>query len=166
MACQYRMEERREQLFANRPICSRCKNWKSENVPERQVLDVVIPLGFLFEEITITGTRRTKNLKALFDSGARRNFIRKSFSDKDKVDDLGYRAYLGKKHVILPDERNTPTMRVIFDNIKVRGLICWNVEFLIMDKLIHDVILGSGFMQEQGVILDLSEHKIELRARS
>ena len=122
-------------------------------------------MGFLWEKITITGTRKTKNLRALLDSGASRNYIRKTLKDGHEVDDLGYRAYLGKQHVLLPDERKIPSIRVIFDNVKIRDSTSWNTEFLVMDTLIHDVILGSNFLQEMGIILDLNEHKIELKKR-
>lgn len=122
-------------------------------------------MGFLWEKITITGTRKTKNLRALLDSGAARNYIRKTLNDNDKVGDLGYRAYLGKQHVTLPDERNIPSIRVIFDNVKIRDSTFWNVEFLVLDTLIHEVILGSNFLQEMGIILDLNEHKIEFKKR-
>ena len=99
---------------------------------------------------------------ALLDSGASGNYIRKTLKCNQKVDDLGYRAYLGKKHVQLPDERKISALRVQFDCVNLRGNTFWNTEFFVMDKLIHDVILGSKFLQELGAILNLKEDKMEI----
>ena len=47
-------------------------------------------MGLIIKEVGILGSKnRYKKLKALFDTGATRNYISKKFSDEETIDDVG-----------------------------------------------------------------------------
>jgi len=54
-------------------------------------------------------------------------------------------------------------LRVRFKELRMRGRVMANPQFVILENLVEDMIIGSGFMQEFGVVLDPPRESLELR---
>jgi hypothetical protein len=120
-------------------------------------------MGFIREEIELVGVEKSKRIAALFDSGARRNYIRRRFEDGESVDDIGFHVYEGEHEAVLADESTAKGLRVRFKELRMRGRVMANPQFVILENLVEDMIIGSGFMQEFGVVLDPPRESLELR---
>ena len=120
-------------------------------------------MGFIREEIELVGIEESKRISALFDSGARRNYIRRRFEDGESVDDIGFHFYEGLHQAVLADESTAKGLRVRFKELRMRGRVMANPQFVILENLVEDMIIGSGFMQEFGVVLDPPRESLELR---
>ena len=118
-------------------------------------------MGQIIKEIILVGSKnKHKKLKALFDTGAQRNFISKTFSDSETIYDIGVVEYLGEDTIILPEGSQH-----IGQIIKLNTLIINDVEkiqpkFFLWDMKMCDVIIGAKLMQELKIILDPSTKKI------
>jgi len=117
-------------------------------------------MGTIKEEIEIIGTRKSKKISALFDSGAYRNYIRKEFEDGDRAEDIGFHVFEGTHRAILANGDIAMGERVRFKEIRVKERCVNEPSFVIMENLIEDVIIGVELMQKLGVTLDLPNEKI------
>ncbi len=121
-------------------------------------------MGFIKEFVEIVGTKKGKNLQALFDSGAGRNYIRREFKSGESVENIGY--YYSEGIIfnpILADGSKVKGEKVRFKEIKIYEFSVNDPEFIIMDNLIEDVIIGVFFMQNSSISLDPPNEKIEIR---
>lgn len=113
-------------------------------------------MGEIREEIEITGIRKSKKIVALFDSGAERNYIRKILEDGNRVDeDIGFHIYGGIHRTILANTDEILGEKVKFKKIHIKERSFEDPEFIVMEKLFVDAIIGSKLMQKLGIILDL-----------
>lgn len=103
-------------------------------------------MGFVKDKVEIFGTKKGKNLQALFDSVAGRNYIRRKFKESEGVDDVSYFVF----------KRG-------FKEIKIKDFSVNNQEFVIMDNLIEDIVIDVFFMQNLCISLDQPNEKIEKR---
>lgn len=117
-------------------------------------------MGLIREEIEIVGTRKTKRILALFDSGAFRNYIREILDDGETPDDIGFHIYEGRHDAILATGDIAPGERIRFKQINIGGLILNNPSFVIMENLSEHAIIGAEVMQDLGISLDLPEERI------
>lgn len=118
-------------------------------------------MGEIREEIEITGIRKSKKIVALFDSGAQRNYIRKILEDGDRVDEnIGFHIFYGIHNPILANTDVTVGERVKFKKIHIKERSFEDPEFIVMEKLFVDAIIGSKLMQKLGIILDLPNKRI------
>ncbi len=120
-------------------------------------------MGFVKEDVKIVGDKKNKKLLALFDSGAGRNYIRRKFKEGGSVDDVGYFVFKRDFSPVLADGSKAKGEIVRFKEIRIRDFSVNNPEFVIMDNLIEDVIIGVFFMQNLGISLDPPNEKIEIR---
>ena len=112
-------------------------------------------MGLIIKEIGILGSKnKFKRLKALFDTGATRNYISNHFSDNESVDDIGIIEYKGKDFVIFPDGFEKMGSIISFKLLKVENIPLENPEFFLLDMKMYDVIIGALLMQEMGIILN------------
>jgi len=120
-------------------------------------------MGLIREDVEIVGIGKSKRIAALFDSGARRNYIRRRFEDGETVDDIGFHLYEGRHEAILADESVAIGERVRFTELRLRGRAVPNPQFVILDNLVEEAIIGAGFMQEMGIILDPPNESLRLQ---
>ncbi len=113
-------------------------------------------MGEISEKIQITGTRQSKDLTALLDSGAQRNYVRSELFDGTKADEIGFTKYQGKHTTILANQTLADGIRVNFIHLKVGELYLDEPEFIVMDDLNKDAIIGSAVMQQLKLILDFT----------
>lgn len=116
---------------------------------------------YIKKEIEIIGLKRSKELEALFDSGAGRNYIRKTFRDGDKAEDLGVIGYRITRKIRLADNRIVLGESIAFPKLVVENVPFEKPEMIVMKELVCDVILGSYFMQKLGINLMMGRKQIE-----
>ena len=129
-------------------------------------MEILIPLGSIKDEVRIVGTLKEKELTALFDTGAYRNYIRKRLFDGDNVESIGFDTYEGEHNVLLADESKTKGERIRFKELVIRNLSEKEPEFIMMEKLLDDVIIGVNSMQRLGISPDPLSEKVLIRKRS
>lgn len=126
-------------------------------------MEFLSPLGSIREEVKIVGTLRTKNIIALFDTGAYRNYIRRELSDGDTVESIGFNTYEGEHRVILADMRESTGEKIRFKELVIKGLSEKEPEFIMMENLLEDVIIGVYLMQRLCISPDPLSEKIMIR---
>lgn len=135
------------------------KCWNSNETPSGDIS----PLGSIREEVKIVGTNKTKNIAALFDTGAYRNYIRKQLSDGDTVESIGFDTYEGEHDIILADESKIKGEMIRFKELVIEDSSEKSPEFVVMENLLDDVIIGVHMMQKLSIILDPLSEKISKR---
>jgi len=121
-------------------------------------------MGLIFLDIEIVGTRKSKTLLALFDSGSYRNFIRsRNIFDNETPDDIGFHTFEGTSLSFLADGRSLNVESVRFKELHIPQITIKNPLFLVMDNLSWDVIIGAELMQKEGIVLDPPNEKIIIK---
>jgi len=121
-------------------------------------------MGAIREEVKLIGTLKTKKIIALFDTGAYRNYIKRELSDGEMVDSIGFHIYEGIHRAILADGSISVGEKVRFKELHIKDLRAKEPEFVVMEDLIEDVIIGVHLMQELVISLDPPNGKIEMKA--
>ena len=120
-----------------------------------------IKMGLIIKEIGLLGSKNSyKKLKALFDTGATRNYISKEFSNKETIDDIGVVTFRDKGPVIFPDGNEKEGEIINLKLLKIDGVPIENPEFFLFDMKMYDVIIGAKLMQELKIILNPSIKQI------
>ena len=123
-------------------------------------------MGIIWQNIKILGTKKSKIVMALFDSGAYFNYIRsENIFDRETPDDIGFHIFEGTKESILADGRFKKVDWVRFKEVHVNGIIIKEPKFLIMKDLTWDAIIGAELMQQVGIILDTQNEKIVFKSK-
>jgi len=117
-------------------------------------------MGTIREEIEIIGKRKSKKIIALFDTGAYRNYIRKLLEDGDETEDIGFHIFEGIHRAILANGDIAVGERVRFKGISIKERNVKEPEFIIMEDLVEDVIIGVNLMQKLGITLDPLNERI------
>lgn len=120
-------------------------------------------MGTIREVIEIIGTRKSKKISALFDSGAYRNYIKMELEDGDRAEDIGFHIFEGTHRAILANGDIAVGERVRFKEISIKERSVKEPSFVIMESLIEDIIIGVELMQELGITLDPPNEKIGIR---
>ena len=123
-------------------------------------------MGFIQKKVEIIGSRKNKKVLALFDSGAFKNYIRKTLYDGDTPDDIGFHVFEGTRDVILANGQCLTGDWVKFKGIRIKKLSLQEPSFIIMDNLTWDVIIGAEIMQQLGIILDPKKEKVVIQLKS
>ena len=112
-------------------------------------------MGLIIKEVGLLGSNnKFKRLKALFDTGATRNYICKKFSDDKTIDDIGIVEYLGKGYVWFPNGENEEGSTIKLKLLKIENISIEEPEFFLFDMKEYDIIIGAKLMQEMGMILN------------
>lgn len=119
-------------------------------------------MGSIREEVRIVGTFKTKSITALFDTGAYRNYIRKQLSDGDTVESIGFDRYEGEHDILLADASKIKGERIRFKELEIKGLSEKVPEFIMMENLLEDVIIGVHLMQKLCISPDPLSEKISI----
>lgn len=117
-------------------------------------------MGTIRENIVLKGTEKKKMIYALFDSGASGNYIRNVFRDGDKAENIGFHFYAGRFEIILADGSESHGERVVFKEIEIGGHVLKEVEFVLLNNMTEDAIVGAPLMQKFNITLDLPNEKI------
>ena len=120
-------------------------------------------MGRIREEIELTGTSKCKKILALFDTGAAQNYIRRELTDGDNVENIGYHIFLGEHRAILANGDIALGEKVRFKAVNIKEHKVIEPEFIIMDNLTEDSIIGVNLMQRLRVTLDLSNEEIDTK---
>ena len=124
-------------------------------------------MGQIFLDIEIVGTRKSKTLLALFDSGAYRNYLRsKNIFDNETPDDIGFHTYEGTRESNLADGRPVVVDWVRFKELHIPQITIKDPLFLVMENLNWDVIIGAELMQKEGIVLDPPNERIIVKPDS
>lgn len=119
-------------------------------------------MGFVQRDIQIIGSRKLKTVRALFDSGAYRNYIRTTMYDGDTADDIGFHIFEGTRESILANGSLSTGDWVRFKEIRIEEVSLQEPLFVVMDNLTWDVIIGVELMQTLGLILDPPKERVIL----
>lgn len=99
----------------------------------------------------------------MFDTGAFRNYVKRELSDGQTVDDIGYHVFEGMHRVILANGEIATGERIRFREVKIKGRKATEPQFIVLDNLVEDTIIGVHMMQKLGIILDPARETIDLR---
>lgn len=119
-------------------------------------------MGSIKEEVRLVGALRSKDITALFDTGAYRNYIKRELSDGEQVDSIGFHIYEGRHTAILADGSESEGERVGFRELRIRNIIIKEPRFVVMENLIEDMILGIHLMQAHSISLNPYSETIEI----
>ncbi len=124
-------------------------------------------MGLIIKEVGILGSKnKYKKLKALFDTGATRNYISEEFideysSDKYTIDDIGIVEYHGSDFVIFPDGVKKDGLIVSLKLLKIDNKYpIEKPKFFLFNMKMYDIIIGAELMQELKIVLNPSIHEI------
>ncbi len=119
-------------------------------------------MGLIIKEVGILGSKnRYKKLKALFDTGATRNYISESFNDKETIDDIGIVSYHGQDFVIFPDGFKKEGEIISLKLLKINGVEpIKQPKFFLLDMKMYDIIIGAKLMQQLRMVLNPSIKEI------
>lgn len=118
-------------------------------------------MGLIIREVGILGSKnRYIKLKALFDTGAARNYISKEFVEehthnKYTIDDVGVMKYHGSDFVIFPDGVEQNGLIVSLKLLKIDHK--YSIEepkFFLLNMKMHDIIIGAKLMQQLKITLN------------
>ncbi|MFB0556528.1 MAG: aspartyl protease family protein [Dehalococcoidia bacterium] len=127
-------------------------------------MEILRTMGNIREEVELVGTLKSKRLLALFDSGAYRNYVRRTLTDGENIEDVGFHIFEGTHNAILANGDVATGERVRFREARIKQCKVNEPEFIIMDNLLEDMIVGVRLMQRLGILLDPLDEKISIRA--
>ncbi len=120
-------------------------------------------MGTIRIPIEIISTRSHKRVNALVDTGARRNYLPKTFRDGEDVDSIGFREFLGHHTAILANQKLAQGYRVMFDDLVLADVHLSNPAFVVLDQLVDDAIIGTGLMQQLRMIINLGNDEVQVK---
>ena len=118
-------------------------------------------MGEIFERVRLVGSKGEVEVRALFDSGATYSFVRADVAEQ--VETL---LPLPEPMRFATANSNTPveaTKRIVC-NFYIDG-IRYSDEFLVLDEMTEDLIIGAKTMRAWGIKLDMEREKVELTRR-
>lgn len=115
----------------------------------------------VFGEVKIKSNKGESQVKALFDTGASRTFIRADVARK--VGDL---VELSRPRVALlgDSEKRIEIKHQILVEIALDDYFI-SADADVSPKLAHDVIIGASTMQEWGLVVEPGEEKVVIKER-
>lgn len=115
----------------------------------------------VFGEVRIKGNKGESQVKALFDTGASRTFIRNDVANK-----IGSLISLSRPRMAtLGDGENKVQieegmfLEITLDDYSI------DTTADVSPKLAHDVIIGASTMQEWGIVVEPREEKVLIKER-
>lgn len=115
-------------------------------------------MGRIREEVELVGERKSKKIKALFDSGANRCFLRPNI-----IEEIGGK-YTGWEPIIkIADGKHVKVKEVELNSVKVLESERPYARIYALEGLPEEMLIGQDAMQELGVILEMREEKAMLK---
>lgn len=118
-------------------------------------------MGEILEKVRLVGSKGEVEVTALFDSGATYSFVRRDVAEQAEV------------VLPLPEPMRFATAKVgavveaherVAVNFYVDG-VRYSDEFLVLDEMAEELIMGASTMQKWGIKLDMEKEKVELTRR-
>lgn len=120
-------------------------------------------MGTIRSTIELTGLQKAKALIAMIDTGATRNYLPTNFRDGEMVEDIGLVEFRGKGRVIMANQTEAEGMFVRFIRLKILDEVVENPEFVILDGLKEDAIIGVLLLQSLNAFIDMEKETLEFR---
>ena len=115
-------------------------------------------MGRIYEEVELIGFKKTKVVKALFDTGASRGLIH-----PETVKELGV-VYTGwEPEIKTADNRFVRVKELELKAIRVFGYERPKPRLYEVSELPEEVIIGLDMMQELGVVIEVREERAYLK---
>jgi len=118
-----------------------------------------IKMSINTEFIEIIGTNGSKKVEALIDTGAEGNYInRRRFNEFEKIGILNFR----ETYVSLPGSREKQFKPAfIFKEVKIRNAILSEPEFIFVDSIDYDAVIGVEVLQTVGFLIDMKTDRLK-----
>jgi len=118
-------------------------------------------MGLIIKEYTVTGTRRTDAVRALYDTGAGLSFVRRDIAE-----------ILGEAHnrptpmrfMMADGQEGASASQTIDLDIDIDGTTLRH-SFYVMDDLAEELIIGADMMQTWKISLDLENEAVSIDPR-
>jgi len=115
----------------------------------------------VFQEVRIRSNIGESAVKALFDTGASRTFIKNEVAKR-----IGYAIKLLKPRVVTLGDGDTKievkeniNLEIILDDYAI------STDADVTEKLAHELIIGASTMEEWGIVVDPKEGKVLIKER-
>ena len=110
-------------------------------------------MGAISLKLEIRGANRRVTVTALLDTGARRNFMRRTLESGFSVDDVGISTFHGKQSAWLADGTEIVGDSVEFPSMCLLEREVRDAPFILLASLRADAIIGQLTMQDLDVHL-------------
>ena len=119
-------------------------------------------MGQIFKEIGLLGAKnKFIKIRALFDTGAKHNYIAEVFRDGSSIYDLGILELMEKQPIIFPNGTDIDGRMIKLKLLKIDGIApIPEPTFCLFDMKMCDVIIGTKLMQELKIVLYPTSHEI------
>ena len=116
-------------------------------------------MGIITEIIEIVGTNVSKKVEALIDTGAEGNYIsERSSKEFERIGISGLR----ETYVSLAGSREKELKTAfIFKEVKMLNVILSEPEFIILDGIDYDAIIGVEVLQIMGLSIDMRADRLK-----
>lgn len=118
-------------------------------------------MGEIMEKVRLVGSKGEAEVAALFDSGATYSFVNHKVAERiANIEALPepMRFATAKAGVVVESQA------AIRANFHVDGAQ-YSDEFLVLDDMAEELIIGASTMQKWGIKLDMEQEKVELTRR-
>jgi len=115
-------------------------------------------MSIITEFIEIIGTKGSKKVEALIDTGAEGNYIsERRFNEFEKIGILNF----SETYVSLPGSREKQFKPAfIFKEVKIRNALLSEPEFIFIDSIDYDAIIGVEVLQTMGFLIDMRADRL------
>ncbi|TKJ17783.1 hypothetical protein CEE44_04610 [Candidatus Woesearchaeota archaeon B3_Woes] len=119
-------------------------------------------MGQIKKDIVVLGSNnKGKKLRALFDTGATRNYINENFIETNgTIYDIGINEYHKKCDVIFVDGTERQGQIIKLELLNIEGFQIKKPKFCLFNMTSCDVIIGAKLMQQLKIVLNPSIKKI------
>lgn len=120
-------------------------------------------MGKISKTIELVGTYKSKKIEAMFDTGAKNNFLPYIFKDGETIEELGFKEFFGTHSFFMANESITKGDIVRFNELRIDNLRIRDPIFVILDQLVDDAIVGTQLMQDNRAIIRLGDDTLLFR---
>lgn len=118
-------------------------------------------MGEIMEKIRLVGSKGEAEVTALFDSGATYSFVNRNVAERiANVEALPEPMRFATAKAVAVVE----SQAAIRTNFHIDG-VQYSDEFLVLDEMEEELIIGAKTMQAWGIKLDMEHEKVELTRR-
>ena len=113
----------------------------------------------VFREVKVRSNIGEDEVRALFDTGASRTFIRNDIAKK-----IGSLVELTRPRIATLGDGENKIREGIFLEISLDDYVI-STDADVSDKLAHELIIGASTMQEWGIVVDAESEKVVIKER-
>jgi len=118
-----------------------------------------IKMSIITEFIEIIGTKGSKKVETLIDTSAESNYIsERRFKEFEKIGILNfYETYVS----IAGSREKQLKLAFVFKEVKIRNAILSEPEFIFVDSIDYDAIIGVEVLQTGGFLIDMKTDQLK-----